>query len=38
MRIILNCEPRIHISDMLSELKWLSVKQIIILLTVVMVF
>ena len=32
MRIILQCHPRTHVSDMLKELKWLSVKQRIMLL------
>ena len=27
MRIILKCHPRTHIADMLSNLKWLSIKQ-----------
>ena len=38
MRIILQCHPRTHITDMLSNLKWLSIKQRIIFLTAVLVF
>ena len=38
MRIILQCHPRTHIADMLSNLKWLSNKQRIMFLTAVLVF
>ena len=38
MRIILQCLLRTHIADMLSNLKWLSIKQRIMFLTVVLVF
>ena len=38
MRIILQCHPRTHIADMLSNLKWLSIKQRIMFLTAVLVF
>ena len=38
MRIILQCHPRTHIADMLSNLKWLSIKQRIIFYTAVLVF
>ena len=38
MRIILQCHPRTHIADMLSNLKWLSIKQKNIFLTAVLVF
>ena len=38
MRIILQCHPRTHIADMLSNLKWLSIKQRIIFLKAVLVF
>ena len=38
MHIILNCDPRTHISGMVSELKCLSELQWIIFLTVVMIF
>ena len=38
MRIILQCHPRTHIADMLSNLKWLSNKQRIVFLTAVLVF
>ena len=37
MRIILQCHPRTHIADMLSNLKWLSIKQRIMFLTAVLV-
>ena len=38
MRIILQYHPRTHIVDMLSNLKWLSIKQRIKFLTAVLVF
>ena len=38
MRIILQCHPRTHIADKLSNLKWFGIKQRIIFLTVVLVF
>ena len=38
MHIMLQCHPRTHIADMLSNLKWLSIKQRIIFLTAVLVF
>ena len=38
MCIILQCHPRTHIADMLSSLKWLSIKQRVLFLTVVLVF
>ena len=38
MRIILQCHPRTHIADVLSNLKWLSIKQRIMFLTAVLVF
>ena len=38
MHIILQCHPRTHIADMLSNLKWLSIKQRIMFLTVVLLF
>ena len=38
MRIILQYHPRTHIADMLSSLKWFSIKQINIFFTVIMVF
>ena len=38
MSIILQCHPRTHIEDMLSNLKWLSNKQRIMFLTAVLVF
>ena len=38
MRIILQCGPRTHIHDMLSKLKWLSVKQRIRFMTCVLVY
>ena len=38
MRIILKCHPRTHIADMLSNLKWLSIKKRIMFLPAVLVF
>ena len=38
MLIILQCHPRTHIAYMLSNLKWLSIKQRIMFLTAVLVF
>ena len=38
MRIILQCHLRTHIVDMLTNLKWLSIKQGIMFLTAVLVF
>ena len=38
MRMILQCHPRTHIADMLSNPKWLSIKQRIMFLTAVLVF